>query len=99
MSKGKQIDQKQVVQMARDICVKRDKPENCKDCDTMWCKAHIHAFRAYKAGYRKQIEAEWIPHRFDKNGRPISWYCSNCRGIGDHSSYCSHCGAKMKGCE
>ena len=47
--------------------------------------------------YRKQSEGEWIPHRFDKNGRPISWYCSNCRGIGDHSSYCSHCGAKMGG--
>lgn len=44
-----------------------------------------------------RCEGEWIPHRFDKNGRPISWYCSNCKGIGDHSSYCSHCGAKMKG--
>ena len=58
MSKGKQIDQKQVVQMARDICCKSDKPENCKDCDAMWCKAQLHAFRAHKAGYRKQ--SEWI---------------------------------------
>jgi outer membrane phospholipase A len=60
MSKEKKIDQKQVVQMARDICCKRDKPQNCKDCNVMWCKAHLHAFRAYKAGYRKQEEGEWI---------------------------------------
>ena len=58
-----------------------------------------YAQALYNAGCRKQSEGKWIPHRFDKNGRPISWYCSNCRGIGDHSSYCSHCGAKMKGGE
>ena len=58
MSREKRIDQKQVVQMARDICCKRDKPQNCKDCDVMWCKAQLHAFRAYKAGYRKQ--SGWI---------------------------------------
>ena len=47
--------------------------------------------------YHKQINAVWLPHRFDKQGKPIQWYCSNCKGIGDGGAYCSHCGAIMKG--
>jgi hypothetical protein len=102
MSKEKQIDQKQVVQMARDICCKRDKPQNCKDCNEMWCKAHLHAFRAYKAGYRKQEEGEW-----EKSEIPGEEYvCSVCggacwyydvEGYVAKSRFCPNCGARMKG--
>ena len=97
MSKEKQIDQKQVVQMARDICCKRDKPENCKDCDEMWCKAQLHAFRAYKAGYRKQSEGEWIKDNTSKFEHRYN--CSVCdfRQVGKPTPYCPNCGAIMKG--
>ena len=46
---------------------------------------------------KKQINAVWLPHKFDKQGKPIRWYCSNCKGVGDGGAYCSHCGAIMKG--
>ena len=46
---------------------------------------------------KKQIKAVWLPHRFDKQGNPTQWYCSNCKGIGDGGACCSHCGAHMKG--
>lgn len=81
--------EKQIEEMRRDLIVVRDNNGTINFQKT--------AEYLYIRGFRKQSEGEWIPHRFDENGRPISWYCSNCRGIGDHSSYCSHCGAKMKG--
>ena len=102
MSKEKQIDQKKVVQMARDICIKRDKPENCKDCDVMWCKAQLHAFRAYEAGYRKPSDGEWVV-KFRSTFpqyEPSKYECSICGFIGTVlHKYCPNCGAKMDGKE
>ena len=58
---------------------------------------YIKAIRLYDAGWRKQIEAEWVLNR-DGSGT-----CSNChftqRGVYDqdsHQRYCGCCGAKMK---
>jgi hypothetical protein len=104
MSREKHIDQKQVVQMARDICCKRDKPQNCKDCDVMWCKAQLHAFRAYKAGYRKQEEGEWVRRYSDHTDHLGTFkkydgdFCSICGVLGS-GNFCPNCGAKMKGGE
>ena len=48
---------------------------------------------------KKQINAVWLPHKFDKQGKPIRWYCSNCKSVSDGGAYCPHCKTKMKGDE
>lgn len=58
------------------------------------------------AGYRKQIEGEWVDKPTGAYGRMQSW-CSACgkhSGIGGiesnrHKPFCPNCGAKMKGNE
>ncbi len=96
-------ENKQIEEMARTICGLQ---YDCNTCaysydvyfiEKQKCSSMKFAEALYKADYRKQIKAEWIPHRFDQQGKPISWYCSNCKAIGDHGTYCSHCGARMKG--
>lgn len=49
----------------------------------------------YNAGYRKQIEGEWLTDRFGMD-RSV---CSVCGAVfeGDGGNYCRKCGAKMKG--
>ena len=103
-------EEKQIEEMMKSICMDCRYFMRCND-DTMCdgrtlsetlkeiCVTRKYAQIFYEANYRKQIFAEWIPHRFDKQGNPISWYCSNCKGIGNSSVYCSHCGAHMKGDE
>ena len=52
------------------------------------------AERLYNAGYRKQIEGEWII----KGNYFQRLVCTNCSGFGiTMSRYCPNCGAKMKG--
>ena len=65
------------------------------DCDKL-------AERLYEDGWRRQIEAEWIPmtERIPRVDKSISLYykCSNC-GNNEYSNnikYCPECGAKMK---
>ena len=59
------------------------------------------------AGYRKQVEGEWIDvHHMSRSnkGRYTSYYTYTC-GVCKESNgrrktpYCPHCGAKMKGGE
>lgn len=63
-----------------------------------------YAENAYKEGYRKQKEGEWIDKPTGAYSRMQSW-CSACgkhSGIGGiesnrHKPFCPNCGAKMKG--
>lgn len=65
----KQIDSKQVEQMARIICGnKRD----CRDCGhnraERECGGLLFAKRIYEQGYRKQIEGEWVTKHRHRGG-------------------------------
>ena len=67
-----------------------------------WLSSIDLAEDLYDAGYRKQIEAEWIDAGFDE-----CYKCSNCGYIyhdkerleqnPQHFLYCGHCGAKIVG--
>lgn len=60
-----------------------------------------------KAGYRKQIEGEWIETDYktveygfvERRGK--AWLCTNCRHaskeFNPNMKYCPNCGAHMKG--
>ena len=63
------------------------------ECETCYVPRLIEKHKRMVA---EKNEAEWIPHRFDQDGKPISWYCSNCKAIGNRGHFCSHCGFKMK---
>lgn len=87
--------EKQIEEMAKVMCgyYGTEKCYECRYC----CDCHIkqEANRLYNAGYRKQIEAEWIT---DEEGYVT---CSNCGE--EHTwdefrpPYCDMCGARMKG--
>ena len=91
-------EKKQIEEMARAMC---DRETTCKECPVYICRARIHAANAYNAGYRKQIEAEWVNN-----------HCSMCgmMPIGDEifiyldmtpprfelfMKFCPNCGARM----
>lgn len=51
------------------------------------------ALDLYNAGYRKQVEGEWV-----KDEKVCSSpFCSLCGAIGGEGNYCHYCGAKMSG--
>lgn len=56
----------------------------CLSCKTARC--------LFAAGYRKQVEAEWISEGLC---RPRCSLCSVCSC--EPTLYCPHCGAKMEG--
>lgn len=84
-------DKKQILEIANDI-VNALGGGKCKEC--MWYDlvTFAHAEALYNAGYRKQIEGEWIPN---PGG---GWLCGNCKKY-SHGlrNFCPECGAKMKG--
>ena len=98
---------KQIEEMARDLCRLSCTCEECQNVATQnkdKCKAKVYAERAYKKGYRKQSEGEWISGK-TPNGQ-WGYYCSLCSAsfVGENAEwiakehyYCPHCGAKMKG--
>jgi hypothetical protein len=89
--------EKQIAEMARDIC------ESCHDgvcyCDKkpcdLKCEIFTEAQYLYEKGYRKQSEGEWIT---DEEGYVTCSVCGE-----EHTwdefrpPYCDMCGAKMKG--
>lgn len=91
---------KQIEEMARDLCRLSCKCEECQTVLTMKkdrCKAKIYAKRAYEKGYCKQSEGEWT---YSENGKTMK--CTRCRlrmKTYDVRRYCPNCGAKMKGGE
>lgn len=95
------MDENQIEEIATIICGGCPNGEPCIRC---LCADWYSAERLYKAGYRKQTEAEWIktsdqPNCYD------DFYCSHCKNYTDERNphrlgkYCSFCGSKMKGGE
>ena len=67
-----------------------------------------YAEALYKAGYRKQVQGEWIYHEavITDDGLISGYSCSVCNALVNenvfdtdefHKNYCGNCGAKMKG--
>lgn len=93
--------EKQIEEMARTMC--GEKEHTCEECDSSdMCEFWTEASVLYEAGYRKQIEGEWLAYPDD------AWMkCSVCgkeylRSQMPHTvGYCPNpnCGAKMKGGE
>jgi hypothetical protein len=90
--------EKQIEEMAKDLCDIECKGMKCNICDSYGCEYRMQAEALYNAGYRKQKEGEWKLHK-DGSGT-----CSEChfiqKDIWDYDHYqhfCGHCGAKMKG--
>ena len=107
---------KQIEEMAKDIC---HLPCTCDECtypkyrkNIDKCKAKVYAERAYKKGYRKQIEGENISQMHPSD----EFICEKCGLIirdccryvideddGDEICYefpykfCPRCGMKVKG--
>ena len=101
-------EQKQIEEMAKIIAEYED-CGNCKVCKYHnCCSSEYHATNLYKAGYRKQVEGEWL-FEFTLNG-DYFYECSVCsrqavlnelcdvRNPAISHPYC-HCGARMKGGE
>ena len=71
-----------------------------QNCD-LKCLHYQRCEYAYEAGWRKQIEAEWVKMEYSDD-----YKCSHCTYIHcngeelrrnpQHFLYCGHCGAKMK---
>lgn len=88
--------EKQIEEMLNEICIKCTYLLVCEDEHLKQvCRFAKMVNILYDAGYRKQIEAEWIT---DEKGYVT---CSNCGE--EHTwdefrpTYCDMCGAKMKG--
>ena len=102
------MKEKQIEEMARTICEPTANKGNCEKCGfKKKCSKFDDATALYNAGYRKQIEGEWVDKRAGAYNRMQSW-CSACgkhSGIGGiesnrHKPFCPNCGAsmvKMKG--
>ncbi len=60
-----------------------------------------YAEALYNAGYRKQIEGEWIEDEVEADCPTHFFHNYTCSVCGNHeqdrSPYCRECGAKMKG--
>ena len=97
MSKEKQIEE-----MAKTIC-KHYNTEKCTKCgEYPYCSVGLSAEALYNAGYRKQIEGEWIFKQTHYEADECN--CSICGQLmttakGVRMNYCPNCGAKMKGGE
>ena len=68
------------------------------DCS---CSEKEHAEILYNAGYRKQVEGEWIEDMHDWDFTPYDYNYCTCSVCGNReqikSPYCRECGARMKG--
>ena len=63
--------------------------------------AECKATAVYEAGWRKSIEAEWIPIdrylEILKCYAVIGYTCSNCKTkVEEYTNYCAYCGAHME---
>lgn len=103
-------ENKQIEEIAKDLCPLYEKYKSCKTCDAVLgvgeepCVYKCMAELITTKGYRKQSEGEWIKH-------PCSYECTLCGEefyvesyaedydpITDYGLYyCPNCGAKMKG--
>lgn len=95
MSKEKQIEE-----MAKDLCDIECKGMKCGICDSYGCEYRMQAEALYNAGYRKQRVGEWISNR-----QTDEHICNLCGAIAPvdclkeyfyKSNFCPNCGAKMR---
>lgn len=73
---------KQIEEMARDLCEYYNRDGTCyqddKTCDFK-CECYTDAQNLYEKGYRKQSEGEWISvdERLPNNHRPVLVVCES----------------------
>lgn len=94
---------KQIEEMAKVACTVFDgRCANCPLTRYAPCPPKASAERLYNAGYRKQIEGEWI----NKDGFLVCSECDATKPIAFATEikityykcdFCNCCGAKMKG--
>lgn len=92
-------EEKELALILRWNCTKiSDEDYESSGLDCAACKAKA----IYDAGWRKQVEAKWIPVKKlvpDWGANIIHHYeCSNCQTLEytNDRKYCSNCGAKME---
>lgn len=91
--------EKNITEMATAMCKNYGGCNQCMFYPS--CDVRSHALRVYDAGWRQQIEAEWVPITTinKKFGVPVivGFNCSNCQIKQEvPTNYCSFCGAKME---
>lgn len=105
-------ENKQIEEIAKDLCPLYEKYKSCKTCDAVLgvgeepCVYKCMAELITTKGYRKQSEGEWLVSKTEQAWNnaeyPIERNCSVCgmrRNIETQYAwnYCPNCGAKMKG--
>ena len=90
----------QIEKMIKTLCV--DYGTKCGVCGCKPCAFIEHCKALYNAGYREQIEAEWILSEFGDDAA-----CSACREAPydfkfpfqepEQAQWCPCCGARMRG--
>ena len=102
--------EKQIEEMALELCrprniVKAMHHRTCGNCNTSSCDIYELCVDIYNAGYRKQVEGEWVDNHCTVCGMtPIGEETWTRHGdtppkFEYFMSYCPCCGAKMKGGE
>ena len=93
MSQEKQIEEMACAMCGNNkICV-GEGVEKCLLYPTMW----RYANNAYREGYHKQSEGEWIKDNTSKFEHRYNCSVCNYRFFGIPTNYCPNCGAKIKG--
>ena len=105
MDKEKQIEE--MAELIHEAENNRCYHSSCRDCkyggkDDDLCTEKVTAEYLYEAGYRKQVEGEWVKQvkvARKNNLPPLCYYqCSLCGVyLVEQASFCPNCGAKMKG--
>ena len=88
----------QIKEMAK-VTMKHCKIDNqCGSCEYETCNECL-AEALYNAGYRKQVDGEWIDKAtMIRTPSAINYTCSVCGCESARTTpYCPNCGAKMKG--
>ena len=98
MRKEKQIEE--IAKIIASTCYKSCLECNSEAIDGAACIEVRSAEALYNAGYRKQIEGEWVL-KFESTFpqyEPSKYQCSICGSVRTALyGYCPNCGAKMKG--
>ena len=93
------MSREQIEEMACIMCGNNTicRGEGVDKC-ILYPKMQKYAKRAYNAGYRKQVEGEWIWTENGTEDYEQYWLCSCCNNKSYwKSKFCEECGAKMKG--
>lgn len=93
-------EEKQIEELARVIC---GGCPNTEECLHVMCLEWYNAKKIYNAGYRKQVEGEWIQQLRPYEDEIECSVCGARFNVIDNCTekfdFCPACGAKMKGGE